>query len=104
MRTLKDIDPEFPLQYSICLAEIALNEGLSLTALAENTEMNLSTVSRIVASLSAPTAPAWPKSNKSNKKGYGLVYVTIVAEERRKKQLWLTDKGHLLINKIARVL
>jgi hypothetical protein len=31
LRELQKINPEFPLQYAVCLAEIALDEGMSLT-------------------------------------------------------------------------
>jgi hypothetical protein len=39
LRELQKIDPEFPLQYALCLAEISANEGLSLTHLSEKTGM-----------------------------------------------------------------
>ena len=48
LRELQRIDPEFPLQYAVCLAEISLDEGLSLTSLSARTGMPLSTVSRII--------------------------------------------------------
>ena len=52
LRELQKIDPEFPLQYAVCLAEIALDEGLSVTDLSNRTGMAISTVSRIVGALS----------------------------------------------------
>ncbi|MFK7839089.1 MAG: helix-turn-helix domain-containing protein, partial [Bdellovibrionales bacterium] len=52
LRELQKIDPEFPIQYAICLGEITLDEGLSVTQLSNRTGLALSTVSRIVGALS----------------------------------------------------
>lgn len=95
LRALQRLDPEFPLQYAICLAEISFHEGISLTALAEKTGMPLSTVSRIVGALS-----------RDRKKGktYGLVQVNISPAERRKKELYLTTRGRAVIGDIAATL
>jgi DNA-binding MarR family transcriptional regulator len=95
LRELQKIDPEFPLQYAVCLAEISMNEGLSLTRLAETAGMPLSTVSRIVGALS-----------KHRQKGapYGLVRVVISAEERRKKEIYLTSRGRAVVVSLAEIL
>ena len=92
LRELQKIDPEFPLQYAVCLAEISMDEGLSLTRLAGKTGMALSTVSRIVGALS-----------KYRQKGppFGLVKVTVSAQERRRKELTLTAKGKAVMSSIA---
>ncbi len=92
LRELQKIDPEFPLQYAVCLAEIAMDEGLSLTQLSQKTGMALSTVSRIVGALS-----------KYRQKGaaFGLIKVTISATERRRKELTLTAKGKAVIESIG---
>ncbi len=95
LRELQKIDPEFPLQYAVCLSEIALDEGLSLTALSEKTSMPLSTVSRIVAALS---------EQRKKGKAYGLIRVTISATERRRKEIHLNDKGREAIKSITDVL
>jgi DNA-binding MarR family transcriptional regulator len=92
LRELQKIDPEFPLQYAICLAEIAANEGQSLTQLAERTGMPLSTISRIVGALSRHRQRGTP---------YDLVRVNIAPQERRKKQLFLTARGRAFIGSIA---
>lgn len=91
LRELQKIDSEFPLQYAVCLLEIAQNEGLSLTQLSEKTHMPLSTVSRIVGALSKFRQRGTP---------YNLVKVTISPAERRKKQLALTTKGQAVITGI----
>ena len=95
LRELQKIDPEFPLQYAVCLAEISLNEGLSLTALADRTGMPLSTVSRIVGALS---------QNRQRGLAYGLVRTAIAPEERRKKELYLSARGKAVIAGVSDIL
>lgn len=92
LRELQKIDPEFPLQYAVCLGVISLSEGLSLTELAQETNLSLSTVSRIVGALS-----------KTRQKGepYGLVLVRVSKVEKRRKEIYLTQKGQLFINSIS---
>ena len=89
------IDPEFPLQYAICLAEISCSEGMSVTGLAERTQLSLSTVSRIVGALS---------SYRQSGEPYGLVDIRLSAVERRRKELYLTPKGKGLLQKITKTL
>ena len=95
LRTLQGIDPEFPLQYAICLNEIALDEGLSLTTLAERCGMPLSTVSRVVGALSCHRQRGNP---------YELVKVAISATERRKKEISLTPRGRAVIDTLVDIL
>lgn len=92
LRELQKIDSEFPLQYAVCLGEIAANEGISLSQLAERTSMPLSTVSRIVSALS---------KKRQTGAGYDLVRATISATERRKKELTLTTRGHAVMSSIT---
>ncbi len=94
-KEMQKIDAEFPLQYSICLAEIALCPGISLTALADKTSMPLSTVSRIVGALS---------KHRQRGKPYELVAVTISPEERRRKHIILTKRGEKLIASIEAII
>ena len=89
LRELQKIDPELPLQYAICLCEIAGDEGLSLTALSQRTGMPLSTVSRIVGALA---------QNRQRGVPYNLVRVALSAAERRKKELYLTARGRAVIS------
>ncbi len=91
LQELQKIDPEFPLQYAICLAEISLDEGLSLTTLAGKAGMPLSTVSRIVGALSKHRQKGTP---------YGLIRAVVSAKERRKKELYLTARGRAVIRGI----
>lgn len=91
LKELQGIDPEFPLQYAVCLGEIACEEGMSLTALSMRTGMALSTVSRIVGALS---------QKRQRGSAYGLVRVEISATERRRKELYLTPDGRKIIENI----
>ncbi len=95
LRELQKIDPEFPLQYAVCLAEIAMDEGLCLTSLAERAGMPLSTVSRIVGALS---------SHRQKGKPYNLVRVSISSTERRRKELYLSGRGHAVVGGIISLL
>lgn len=84
------IDPEFPLQYAICLCEIGLNPGISLTQISEKTGLALSTISRIVGALS---------DYRPNGAPYGLVRMDVAAAERRRRELRLTEAGAALLTK-----
>lgn len=95
LRRIQKIDPEFPIQYAICLAEIAENEGCSLTNLAEKTGLALSTVSRITGALSDYRQKGQP---------YGFIEVRVSAEERRRKELYLTPLGQSVLKDILSVL
>ncbi|HNQ92305.1 MAG TPA: winged helix-turn-helix transcriptional regulator, partial [Alphaproteobacteria bacterium] len=81
--------------YAICLSEIARNEGCSLTDLSEKTGLALSTVSRIVGALSSYRQKGIP---------YEFITMKISETERRKKELFLTDKGREALNNILAVL
>lgn len=93
MRELQKIDPEFPLQYAVCLAIISQYEGLSLTELSNTAGMSLSTTSRIVGALS---------KYRQSGQAYELVTVKISPKERRRKQIFLTQKGRDTLINIAR--
>lgn len=95
LRELQKIDHEFPLQYAVCFCEIALEEGLSLTALSARTGMPLSTVSRIIGALSR---------NRQKGTPYDLIRVRISPAERRKKELYLTKRGRTVADTIAATL
>lgn len=95
LHQLKKIDPEFPIQYAICLTEIANHSGCSLTDLSEKTGLALSTVSRIVGALSNYRQKGDP---------YGLIEMKISETERRKKELYLTPKGRKTLENILSVI
>ena len=91
LRELQKIDPEFPLQYAVCLSTISLNEGLSISELAKKTSLSLSTVSRIVGALS---------NTRQKGEAYGLIRVKVSPTEKRKKEIYLTPKGRIFIESI----
>ena len=95
LHQLQKIDSEFPIQYAICLSEISLDEGCSLTTLSERTGLSLSTVSRIVGSLS---------DFRQNGEPYGLIELKTSLQERRRKELYLTPKGRQTLQKITKII
>jgi DNA-binding MarR family transcriptional regulator len=95
IRQFQKIDPEFPLHYALCLIEISLDEGCSLTTLAERADLTLSTVSRIVGALS---------DYRQNGHPYGLVELRISPAERRRKELYLTARGRSFTQKLVKLI
>lgn len=93
LNALRDIHPEFPLQYALCLCEIWLDEGLSVTALAERMNLSLSTVSRIVGALS---------THRQSGEPYGLVEVRFAPQSRRQKEVYLSAQGQKTIQNISK--
>ncbi len=89
---IKAIDSEFPLQYAICLCEIARDEGCSLTDLSERTGLALSTVSRIVGALS---------NYRQSGEPYQFITLKLSEIERRKKHLFLTDDGRKALKSVV---
>jgi DNA-binding MarR family transcriptional regulator len=92
LRAFQTIDTEFPIQYAICFLEISLQEGISLTTLSKRTGMAMSTTSRIIGALS---------NNRQKGKAFALVYAEISPQERRKKEIYLTERGHQLIKDMS---
>lgn len=86
---LQKVDPEFPIQYAICLAEISKNEGCSLTTLAERTGLALSTVSRITGALS---------NSRQKGQAFGFIEMKVSEAERRRKEIYLTPEGRAALN------
>ena len=84
LHRIQKVDPEFPIQYAICLIEISQDEGCSITQLAEKSGLSLSTVSRTVGALSEYRQLGQP---------YKFVEVRVSAVERRRKELYMTELG-----------
>ena len=95
LRELQKVDPEFPLQYAICLAVISLNEGLSVTELSKQTGLAISTVSRIVGALSKYRQMGEP---------YELIDLVTSEKSRRTKEIYLTTKGRKIVDNIAELM
>ncbi len=88
LKSLQNLNTEFPLQYIICLITIALEEGICTTDLAQRTGMALSTVSRITTALSKKDGT------------YELITIEIVPNEKRRKRIFLSEKGQITVNQI----
>lgn len=95
LKPLQALDPAFPLQYALCLAMIAVEEGMCLTTLADRTGLALSTVSRIVGALS---------DKRQMGQAFGLITVEICPQERRRKALFLTPRGRSVVQGITRAM
>ena len=93
LHIFQSLGNEFPLQYAVCLLEIALDEGISLTDLARKSGIALSTVSRIVGALSNDRQKGVP---------YQLVEARICVNERRRKELYLTGQGRAFIKNFTK--
>lgn len=91
LHRIQKIDPEFPIQYAICLIVVSQQEGISITNLAEKSGLALSTVSRIVGALSDYRQLGQP---------YGFIEVKVSPQERRRKELYLTDLGKSSLKEI----
>lgn len=95
LHQFQKIDQEFPLQYALCLAEISLDEGCSLTTIADRVSLSLSTISRVCGALS---------DYRQNGQPYGLIEIRVSQAERRRKELHLTPRGRSFMQKIAKTL
>jgi len=94
MRT--SISPTVPVQVVQAFVAVALNEGKSLTEIAQICGGNLSTTSRHLLDLG--------ERNRKKEPGYGLVHRAEDAEQLRKNNYTLTPRGRLLAAQLAAVL
>lgn len=95
LQAIQTIHPEFPIQYAVCLLKISQNEGQSLTDLAQQVKIPLSTLSRIIGALS---------DNRKSGKAYDLVSVKVSKTERRRKELYLTTRGSQIIHDLENIM
>jgi len=93
LHIFQSLGNEFPLQYAVCLLEIALDEGISLTALSEKSGIALSTASRIVGALSTDRQKGVP---------YQLVEARVNPTNRRQKEIYLTAQGRMFIKNFTK--
>jgi DNA-binding MarR family transcriptional regulator len=78
------------------LIAVALNEGKTVTELAEVLGTNLSTTSRHLLDLG--------DRNRKMQPGYGLVTSRVDASNLRAKRFTLTPKGRLVVNELLETL
>lgn len=87
---LRDLHPDFSLNYAMILFTVAANPGITQRRLYTDLGLNNSAASRAIAILSdagdRTTAPL------------GLVSVDVLPDDRRERTLTLTSKGQRLIN------
>jgi DNA-binding MarR family transcriptional regulator len=95
LKHIQKLDAEFPLHYTLALTHIALDEGMSLTTLAERMGISLSTASRIVGALS---------NFRPNGQPYNMIDIRVAVDERRRKELFLTPKGKSFLQRIGKML
>lgn len=91
---LRDLDNDMPVQQTVVLLWVALNEGRTQRELRDQLVMPSSTASRSLAALS--------KVHRLGKPGLGLIDFFEDPEDRRAKQLFLTAKGKATIDRMLR--
>lgn len=90
--SIREIDPEMPLQQAHCFLLIAeVEEGMSLSDLARKAGIGLATASRYVGALG--------KINRHRESGLQLIESFEDPMERRKKIIRLTAKGKVALKK-----
>jgi DNA-binding MarR family transcriptional regulator len=92
---LSDLDKNFPLPYAIFLAEVARNEGCSLSDLQRTTGMPLPTLSRI----------SWALSTKRQNGAvpYRLIEQDYAPDNRRRKVIRLSPKGRAFTSRLTNI-
>lgn len=92
MEAFRDLDPGMPLAQALSLLLIAQSGETSLKDLAERADLAMATASRYIT--------FFTKHERGGVKGVGLITATEDPQERRKKVIALTPKGHAFINRI----
>lgn len=90
------IDPTVPTQLVQAFLAVGLNEGQTLTDLAELLGTNISTASRQLLDLG--------ERNRKMEPGYGLVDRKVDPMNLRVNRYTLTPKGRLLIRELAAIM
>lgn len=90
------IDPTVPTQLVQAFLAVGLNEGQTLTELADLLGTNISTASRQLLDLG--------ERNRKMEPGYGLVDRKVDPMNLRVNRYTLTPKGRLLIRELAEIM
>jgi DNA-binding MarR family transcriptional regulator len=96
LRALSGLDKNFPLPYAVFLAEVARNEGCSLSDLRKATGMPLPTLSRILWALST--------KRQNGAEPYRLIEQDYAAGDGRRKAIRLSPRGRRFIARVAAIL
>lgn len=92
----KEIDTEAPSQMIAVFIRVALNDGITMNALVEETGMSQSSISRNIAALA--------DKHRLGFKGHGLVCTMEDPSSRRRKIVSLTPKGKQLKRRVIDIL
>ena len=92
LSAIREIDEELPTQTAQCLIAVALQPGLTMADLGDRVGLSQASCSRNMASLGP-----W---HRLGKPGFGLVETIEDPVDRRRKIMFLTQKGRERISKI----
>jgi DNA-binding MarR family transcriptional regulator len=93
LKNVQKVNNEMPLQQLLCLLVVAKDdEGLSLTEVAREADVSLTTASRYISALG--------KQNRKREEGLNLIESYEDPMERRKKIIRLTPKGKATLRKL----
>jgi DNA-binding MarR family transcriptional regulator len=96
LRLIREEAPELPTQQLQVLVEIAMDEGLTSKDVEHRTGMTNSSGSRNVRALMTHAG--------EGREGYCWVESRVNPQDLRIKQLYLTPKGHILIDRLSELL
>jgi DNA-binding MarR family transcriptional regulator len=96
---LKTIEQELTLPLMICLVSIAKKPGISVNDLASDVGIPQQTASRYIAILLGRYQSATPQYDSLA--GNPLVSLEVSAEDPRRRALYLTKRGKLVLKKLT---
>lgn len=85
LEEMRKLDPEIQAQTISCFVTVAMHPGITMKDLGERVGISQASTSRNIAALS--------KVHRLNRPGHDLVTATEDPVERRRKVVYLTDKG-----------
>lgn len=94
-KVIREVDAQLPAQSLHVLFCIARNPGITMQGIAENTGLGLSSVSRNIMALGQ-----W---HRAGKPGYNLVEAVDDPVERRRKIVFLTQRGREFVRDLLSV-
>lgn len=95
LQEFRTIDPDMPVQIATTLMVIASNPGITQVEISQEANMGRAAVSRHVAVLGP--------FNPYLKCGFNLINQTVDWMDRRRKPIYLTERGHALVSQLARL-
>jgi DNA-binding MarR family transcriptional regulator len=98
LQALRLIHPEMPLQMAMVFLYVAMNEGSTMTQVADAIGIAQSSCSRLVATM----GKTYRQGGESNlRDGFELMTAEDDPYERRRKIVRLTPKGHRLVEQLV---